>query len=184
MEKTITSSRQKKLPKYLPETEILSILEKAKNEQKKNSYRNYIMMMTLARTGMRAEELINLQKKDIEQACVMVRGGKGGKDRMIPLEHELGGLLGLYTDRMGPRDHVFPMSVRQVRNIIYKYSPVGFDIHPHTFRHSFAVHCLKSGMNLRSIQRILGHINLNTTQIYLDIVGTDIIEDFEKVNWK
>jgi len=56
-------------------------------------------------------------------------------------------------------------------------------VKPHTFRHSFAVHCLKSGMNIRSLQKILGHSDLNTTAVYLDLVGKDIITDFEKVEW-
>ena len=56
-------------------------------------------------------------------------------------------------------------------------------MHPHTIRHSFAVHCLKSGMNIRSVQKILGHSSLNTTQVYLDVVGADVQEDFEKVVW-
>jgi len=55
---------------------------------------------------------------------------------------------------------------------------------PHTFRHSFAVHCLKHGVNIRTLQKILGHSNLNTTSIYLDVIGKDIKEDFEKVEWR
>jgi integrase/recombinase XerD len=95
---------------------------------------------------------------------------------------------------MKSSDKVFPLTERQVRNIIYKYSPYHlekrdekeikvYDVHPHTIRHSFAVHCLKNGINLRALQKILGHNSLTTTQIYLDIVGKDIKDDFNKVQW-
>jgi len=171
-------TRPKTLPKYISKVEISSMLDHAKNEGKKFSYRNFIILMTLSRTGLRAKEIVKLRKRDLTEKTIIVRQGKGKQDRVIPLDGELGGLLGLYTDRLTPKDKVFAMSDRQVRNIVYKYAPDGFDVHPHTLRHSFAVHCLKCGMNVRNLQRILGHGNLNTTAIYLDLV-----EDFEKVVW-
>jgi integrase/recombinase XerD len=173
------TSKPKTLPKYIRQEEILNILDKAK----KDSYRNYILLLVLSRTGMRVSELIKLKKKDIDDGVLYVRQGKGKKDRVIPLERELSNILGLYTDRLNPKDNLFSISDRQVRNIVYKYSPKDLDVHPHTLRHSFAVHCLKSGMNLRSLQKILGHTNLNTTQVYLDVIGDDVKDDFQKVNW-
>lgn len=56
-------------------------------------------------------------------------------------------------------------------------------VKPHTFRHSFAVHCLKQGMNLRSLQKILGHNDLATTAVYLDLIAKDIKEDYQKIQW-
>jgi len=157
----------------------MNILDKAK----KDRYRNYVLLLTLWRTGMRNSDIVNLKKQDIQDETIIVRQGKGKKDRVIPLESELGNLLGLFVDRLKPRDKLFPITDRQVRNIVYKYSPDELDVHPHTFRHSFAVHCLKGGMNIRTLQRILGHTSLTTTQVYLDLVGKDIVDDFEKVNW-
>lgn len=170
----------KTLPKYLNYSVISGILDKVKKERKKLSYRNYIILMTLARTGMRASEVAKLKKQDIKDDALIVREGKGKKDRIIPLDSELSNLLGLYSDRLSPKDKIFDISTRQIRNIVYKYAP---DLHPHTFRHSFAVHCLKNGMNLRSLQKILGHSSLTTTQIYLDIVGKDVKEDYNKIPW-
>jgi len=167
------------LPKYISKEEIMNILDKAK----KDRYRNYVLLLTLWRTGMRVSDITNLKKQDIQDNTIIVRQGKGKKDRVIPLESELGNLLGLFVDRLKPRDKLFPITDRQVRNIVYKYSPDELDVHPHTFRHSFAVHCLKSGMNIRTLQRILGHTSLTTTQVYLDLVGKDIVDDFEKVDW-
>ncbi len=54
---------------------------------------------------------------------------------------------------------------------------------PHTFRHSYAVHCFKKGMNIGSLQKILEHTEPNTTAIYLDFLADDIIEDYQKVEW-
>lgn len=176
-------SKPKTLPKFISIEEISNMLSRAKNEGKKFSYRNYIILMTLSRTGMRASEIVKLRKRDITEKTIIVREGKGKKDRVIPLENELSGLLGLYTDRLTPKDFVFKMSSRQIRNIVYKYASKDLDVHPHTLRHSFAVHCLKSGMNIRSLQKTLGHSSLNTTQVYLDVVGKDIVEDFGKVIW-
>ena len=179
MENKNFNSKPKTLPKYITEVEVSGILDKAK----KDRYRNYILLLCLWRTGMRNSELIKLQKRDIINDTILVRNAKGNKDRVIPLERELSNLLGLYVDRLNPKDKLFPISDRQVRNVVYKYSPDGLDVHPHTFRHSFAVYCLKHGMNLRSLQKILGHSSLTTTQVYLDVVGEDIKNDFEKVIW-
>lgn len=177
------TSNRKILPKYISIEEISIMLDEAKNEGKKHSYRNFIILMTLSRTGIRADEIVSLRKQDIKKDTLIVRQGKGKKDRVVPLEKELSQLLGLYTDQLKPRDRIFKLSDRQIRNIVYKYRNKDSDVHPHTLRHSFAVHCLKSGMNIRSLQKILGHGNLNTTAVYLDVVGADVKQDFEKVIW-
>lgn len=168
--------RPKILPKYLAWEEIIALLDAAK----KTRYRDFVLLLTLTRTGMRVSDVVHFRKGDIINDTIVVRKGKGKKDRVIPLESELNNILGLYVDRMKPKQRVFPITERQVRNVLYKYRP---DLHPHILRHSFAVHCLKSGMNLRTLQKILGHSVINTTQIYLDVSGEDIKEDFRKVKF-
>lgn len=169
----------KTLPKYISKEEITNILDKAK----KHRYRNYILLLALWRTGMRVSEIVKLKKQDIRSNTIIIRQAKGKKDRIVPLESELGNLLGLYSDQMKPRGTLFNLSTRQVRNIIYRYAPKELDVHPHTFRHSYAVHCLKNGMNVRTLQKILGHSDLTTTAVYLDVVGADLIDEFKKVKW-
>lgn len=173
------TERRRKLPKFIGQEEISAILDKAR----KDRYRNYILLLMMTRTGMRVSEVTKIKKRDISDDGIMIRQGKGGKDRLIPLEKELSNILGLFCDSLKPKSKLFPISTRQVRNIVYKYAPAGLEVHPHTLRHSFAVHCLKSGMNIRSLQKILGHNNLTTTQVYLDITGADVKEDFGKVKW-
>lgn len=185
MEKTEKPKTSKKLPYYYEKEVISSILDKANNDKNIHKNRNYLILLTLWRTGMRASEVINLRKEDIKEKTIIIRQGKGNIDRTIPLDKELGILFGFYmeTKKLKPKDKLFNLKVRQLRNIVYKYAPDDLDIHPHTFRHSFAMYCLKSGMNLRSLQKILGHSSLTTTEIYLKMTGKDVIDDFEKVVW-
>lgn len=165
-----------KLPKYLNKTEISEILDKARL----GKYRNYILILTMVRTGIRVSEVVNLRKKDIQEDTILVRQGKGKKDRVIPLEPHLKDILRLYTDNFTRNRKLFDITTRQVQFIVKKYNP---DLHPHMLRHSFAVNCLKSGMNLRNLQKILGHTSLATTQVYLDVTATDVLDDFTKVEW-
>lgn len=170
-------SKPKKLFKYLEKTKVEVILERARDNK-----RNYLLILTLWRTGIRNIEIVSLKKRDIHHDRVIIHQGKGKKDRWIPLDKNLRTLLEYHTADMNLDDRIFPISTVQVRNIVHKYQGNEY-VKPHTFRHSFAVHCLKSGMNIRSLQKILGHSDLNTTAVYLDLVGKDIIADFEKVEW-
>ena len=182
------SKTPKKLPKYLTETEIKDLLKEAKKHKK----RNYLILLTLYRTGLRSGELLKsyndkdtyLRVKDIsfEEGHITVRDGKGGKDRVVPLEEDLNDILGFYCDDMNPDDPVFDISARTLRNQLKMYSDKEW-VHPHTFRHSFAVHCLKNGMDLRTLQKILGHSDIGTTQVYLDITGEDVKDAFKKIKW-
>jgi len=170
-----------KLIKYLSKTEVDSLLEVVKRDNK----RNYLIMLTLWKTGMRNSELIELKKKDIRDDEIIVRLGKGNQPRMIPLNPSLGDLLSFHCSTLTDDDLLFPLSDTTIRNICHKYEnnlPLGY-LKPHMFRHSFAVHCLKQSMNLRSLQKILGHTDLNTTAVYLEVVGQDIKDDYDKVEW-
>ena len=169
----------KELPKYVSKEEIEVIIDKANHDTEKHGRRNHIILTTLWQTGMRAEEITNLRKKDIQMDTIIIRGGKGGKDRVIPVKSDLRNLLLLYADQLKSDERLFPLSTRQIRNIVYRYS----ELHPHTFRHSFAVYCLQSGMNIRALQKILGHSGLNTTQVYLDLSGADLKDEYKKVSW-
>jgi integrase/recombinase XerD len=170
-------SKPKKLFKYYRKEQINEVLERARSDNQ----RNYLMLFTLWRTGMRCEELTSLKKKDITDV-ITIRQGKGNKDRIIPLDETLGDLLKFYTSNMTLEDTIFPLTNAQVRNICHQYQG-DIDVHPHTFRHSFSVHYLKSGGNIRVLQKILGHSNLNTTAVYLDLIGDDIKEDYKKIQW-
>jgi len=167
--------------KEIPVTQqmIKEILNRARNNR-----RNYLIILLMWRTGMRNSEVVKLKKQDInfEEERIMIHQGKGRKDRWIPLDTVLGDLLAYHMGNMVLEERLFPITTAQVRNIVHKYQDCEY-IKPHTFRHSFAVHCLKNGMNIRILQKVLGHSNLDTTAVYLDLIGEDIMDDFRKVNW-
>ena len=175
-----SEKKPKTLPKYLTKTKVEEVLETAKSDNK----RNFLILNTLWRTGMRNSELVKLKKKDIdtEDKRIFIHQGKGKKDRWIPLENTLGDLLTFYSSDMIREDTIFPLTTAQIRNIAKRYRG---DNHmtPHTLRHSFAVYCLKNGMNIRNLQLILGHSDLATTAIYLDLIGKDVMEDYLKIEW-
>jgi len=169
----------KTLPKYVDKSVISVMLDHAKSHK----MRNYIILLILWKTGIRASELVNLRKIDIKTDCIEIRQGKGKKDRIVPLADDLNNILALYVDNIGKNDYLFNLKRRQIQNIVHTYQPSDENVHPHTIRHSFAVFCLKNGLNLRSLQKILGHGNLNTTAVYLDVVASDVKEDFKKIVW-
>lgn len=183
MKKRYYESVPKELPKFLSKTVIQMVIDNANHDNGKHGRRNHLILTVLWQTGLRASELAHLRKNDIQTDNLLVRRGKGGKDRVIPLKSETRNLLLVYSDRMMADQMLFSVSSRQLGNIVKKYKVDGYDLHPHTFRHSFAVNCLQSGMNIRSLQKILGHSSLGITQVYLDIVGEDVKKDFEKVSF-
>ncbi|EMR74902.1 site-specific recombinase XerD [Thermoplasmatales archaeon SCGC AB-540-F20] len=172
--------KPEKLIKYLIKTKVEEILERAKSDNK----RNFLILNLLWKTGIRNSELCKLKKRDIkfDEKRIIIHEGKGRRDRWIPLEENLGNLLSFYCSDMSLDDVLFPITTAQVRNIVHKYQGEEY-CKPHMFRHSFAVHCLKQGMNIRVLQKILGHKDLATTAEYLDLVGRDVMEEFEKVEW-
>jgi integrase/recombinase XerD len=167
-----------KLLKYLKKTQVDELLSKVKKDNK----RNYLIILTLWKTGMRNDELVNLKKKDIKDDEIIIRKGKGNKPRMIPLDSSLGDLLSFHCSNLTDDDLLFPLTTASIRNIVHKYEGNGY-LKPHMFRHSFAVHLLLQGVNIRVLQKILGHSDLATTAVYLDLIGKDIKDEYNKVEW-
>ena len=174
----------KKLPKYLRLREVTKLL----NAPDRTNLRDRLILRVLYRCGLRVSELCSLRIEDIdfEEGTLMVRGGKGGKDRMVPVDDQT---LDMIEHYIGDDTHGIlfmsarggPLSTRQIERLVRDYgrkAGINQDVHPHMLRHTFAVQCLKAGMNLRTVQKMLGHSSLTTTQIYLDVTGEDIKEDY------
>jgi len=179
--------RSKDLPKYLKNEEVNKILERAEETRK----RDYLIILTIYRTGIRSGELLKSYHNDnhvrvkdlsLSEGILTVRDGKGDKDRVIPLTEDLKEDLAWWIKDKDPNEPLFDISARTVRDMVKKYSDKDW-VHPHTLRHSFAVHCKKQGMDLRSLQKMLGHSDLATTQVYLDLTVEDVKEDLEEVKW-
>lgn len=160
---------QKSLPSVLTKEEVVALISSAKT--KKSSF----IIQLLYGTGLRVSELCALKRADLEleQGIGWVRSGKGGKDRMIILPQEL------YSDleRRSPAAFVLEgkngsLSPRTVQGIVKnaaKRAKIPKKVTPHTLRHSFATHLLEAGNDIRVIQELLGHANLQTTQIYTHV---------------
>jgi integrase/recombinase XerD len=187
---------KKSLPKYLSSDKLRILLGTPYKTQ-----RHHILIMKLmARCGLRNSEVVGFQSKrkpekevnipglrvqdfDFTANQLTVRQGKGKKDRVVPFDDNLKLELQKWIkdNDLGHNDKLFDISTRAVGAFVKQYGKragLDEDIHPHMLRHSFAVAALKSGMNLRTLQKILGHTSLTTTQIYLDLTAGDISEDY------
>ncbi|MGB8310961.1 MAG: tyrosine-type recombinase/integrase [Halobacteriota archaeon] len=143
------------------------------------NFRDYLIMRVLWRTGTRVSELLNITPSAIEfhNQVVNITKAKRGKQRRVLLDGETLNLLSEYISQQNIKENqpIFGIKQWQVHAIIKKYGKmIGFDIHPHTFRHSFAIHFVRSGADVRRVQLLLGHRSIATTQIYLNFDDKDI----------
>ena len=167
-----TPQVENKLPVILTPAEVKRVLEAPTHSKSR------LILKFLYSTGVRVSELVKMKwgHLELDQNIGWVRGGKGSKDRMITLSKRLVEEL-----RDLPRDklHVFPgrngaMTTRNVQRIVKKAgenASIDKKVTPHTLRHSYATHLLEEGNDLRLIQELLGHSNLQTTQIYTHVSG-------------
>jgi site-specific recombinase XerD len=172
--------RNFRLPKVLSQQQVSRLIESATTP----FYR--IILMTLYATGLRRAELAHLKVSDIdsERMVIHVKAGKGHKDREVMLSPKLLEELRLYwrSLRRKPRTWLFPgnrwhtaehpIDTKVVWHACREAAVragLGTDVHPHTLRHCFATHLLEAGADLRTIQLLLGHRDLEETTIYLHL---------------
>jgi len=170
--------KESKLPEVLNKKDVLKIIEFTKNPIHK------LIIKFLYSSGLRVSELINLKPKDIdiERKIIVIRQGKGAKDRITILSNSLKEPLLKHLLKNTPKNYLFESnrnkkySKRTIEEIVAKNSlkAIKRKIKPHTLRHSFATHLLEQGIDIRYIQKLLGHKNLRTTQIYTYIANSDI----------
>ena len=174
------------LPDVLSQNEIDTILHQP-NVSEPLGIRDRTILETLYATGMRVSELIQLKQSHIYPSDGFVRVfGKGSKERLIPIGRSALEWINRYLKEVRVelakhgrgQDILFlnargrPMTRMAIWNIVKTYtlkSGIQKAVHPHTFRHSFATHLLEGGADLRSVQEMLGHSDINTTQIYTHI---------------
>ncbi|MFP4614650.1 MAG: site-specific tyrosine recombinase XerD [Thiohalospira sp.] len=174
-----------RLPNTLTEAEVEALLG-APDPADPLGMRDRAMLEVMYATGLRVSELVDLALGRLRQdAGYVLVTGKGGKQRLVPLGEEALGWLGRYLDHARPAllegrtsDRVFVsrrgggLTRQAVWYRIRKYArELGIEkpLSPHTLRHSFATHLLNHGMDLRSLQMLLGHSDLSTTQIYTHV---------------
>ena len=187
----------RKLPSYLgiPEVEQLLALPDPRTPL---GLRDRALLEVLYATGIRVSELVglNLGDTDCSAGAVVVRG-KGSKERFVPLGSQAITALGEYLERGRPRlaARASPgralflngrggrLSGRSVRRILDRYvEQLALTTHvsPHTLRHSFATHLLQRGADLRSVQEMLGHVSVKTTQIYTHVDSTQLRQAYNR----
>ena len=188
----ITTPKQEKyLPTSMSEDEVESLLGSPKSSIKIER-RDKAMIEILYATGMRISELVNLKLTDIDfNRSVLKVFGKGSKERLVPYGEKAAEALRIYLEdrkKLDSKD-VF-LSNRGTRitrgafwqriKIYIKRENLKSSISPHTLRHAFATHLLNRGADLRSVQILLGHSDLSTTQIYTHIAKKRLGEILKK----
>ena len=195
-----TPKLEKKLPMVLDENEITRLIDSP--DRNMAGRRDRAILETLYSTGMRVSELVQLNLETIDfigGSCRVM--GKGGKERLCPIGdralRSIREYLSLRSRSVKKKDQptLFlnhspngggsRLTDRSVRRILDKYIERTCrreNISPHTLRHSFATHLLNRGADLRSVQELLGHANLSTTQIYTHVSSQRLKEAYDKAH--
>ncbi|MCU0320441.1 MAG: tyrosine-type recombinase/integrase [Flavobacteriales bacterium] len=166
--------KEKKLPSVLSEQEVASLLKSPTN------LKHRCMLMLIYSAGLRMGELLRLDVADIDRdrRQVLIRGGKGKKDRVSLLSTKLLHMLDAYLSEYRPKQHLFEgqtggryseASVQAVFHAAKEKAGIAKPATVHTLRHSFATHLLEKGTDLRYIQTLLGHSSSKTTEIYTHV---------------
>ncbi|MDY2700164.1 MAG: site-specific tyrosine recombinase XerD [Lachnospiraceae bacterium] len=188
---------EKKMPEILSTDEVVRLLEQPSGNSPKE-IRDKAMLELLYATGIRVTELITLKLKDVNLQMGYLVCKDGGKERVIPFGNEARSALIRYLE--GTRasmiadpdsEYLFancsgqPMSRQGFWKLIKFYAKkagIMADITPHTLRHSFAAHLVENGADLRSVQEMLGHSDISTTQIYANMNHNRIREVYAKAH--
>ncbi len=197
IENPIQTINLPKIPKKLPNVLSVDDVDKILNIQVVDKYssRDKAMLELMYSSGLRVSELINLKLNDISLDEDVVRIlGKGSKERIVPIgdcaKEALSNYINIYRKDLfknNRSDYLFlskngtKLSRQYFFKLIKKQSSlnnINKNISPHTLRHSFATHMLNYGADLRSIQELLGHSDISTTQIYTHISQSKIKDDY------
>ena len=188
---------QRKLPQILTGKEVDLFLEQPTCTDAKG-YRDKAMLELLYATGIRVSELIELNVYNVNLSASIIRCGASGKERMIPLYPSAVRALAEYIEQVRPQMIEQPeeqalfvnlnghrMTRQGFWKIVKQYQEkagIQKEITPHTLRHSFAAHLLENGADLRSIQEMLGHADISSTQIYTQVVGQKLKDVYAKAH--
>ena len=175
-----TPRTTKSLPIILTKNEIKELLDNTENEKHR------LMIELLYSTGLRLSECINLKYSDLDlkESVGWVRKGKGSKDRIFIISEMFKNDLIIYKEKYGFSENGFiftvngrkmsPRGIQHAIKISVERAGIEKSVHVHTLRHSFATHLLENGVDIRKIQQLLGHSNLQTTQIYTQVSSEEI----------
>ncbi|HDH11031.1 MAG TPA: site-specific tyrosine recombinase XerD [Nitrospirae bacterium] len=182
IENLLTPKGWKRIPRIIGTDEVSTLLKKP--EGKKLSLRDRAMLEIIYSSGLRASEAINIKLGDINfEAGFITITGKGSKERVVPVNEKALETVKKYIEESRPellkkRNSRFlflakggkPMTRQRLWQLIKQYSAqLSTNISPHSLRHCFASHLLDGGADLRALQKMLGHTDISTTQIYTKV---------------
>ncbi len=188
---------QHRLPQFFYGPELKQVFASL-NDDKPLTQRNLALFRLFYATGMRVSEVSSLTKRQIDfQMQTILVHGKGNKDRYVAFDKVTKAALINYLNNARPKllknkndpGNVFlnnqgtPLTARGIESVMQKvFNKAGISgkVHPHELRHSFATAMLNNGADLRSVQELLGHSNLSTTQIYTHVTMSHLQAEYEK----
>ena len=186
------------LPRHLTVDDVYRLLD-LRLEGKPLQSRDRALLETLYATGIRVSELVSLNLEDLDSELGIVRVlGKGGKERIVPIteralklvleyRQRVVPLLGKQTDPKalflnGRGGRLTARSAARILEAWRRRAGIGTRVNPHALRHSFATHLLNAGADLRSIQELLGHQSLSTTQRYTHVQLADLMAVYDRTH--
>lgn len=197
-------SKKHRLPDFFYPEEIHAIIQAAQASNNPLKLRNLAIIELLYATGMRVAELCQLSLSQIDFQVQMIRViGKGNKERIIPVGDQAIEALTTYLDTLRPQlimnrsdlsqetSKVFLSDkgrdltgdhVRKILQDIVNEGALHLDIHPHKLRHTFATHLLNNGADIRSVQELLGHSDLSSTQIYTHVTKDKLRQTYLSIH--
>lgn len=188
----LSPKSEKHLPQFLSEEEMIKLLQAPQGDDLL-VLRDRAILETFYSTGMRISEVAGLDIPDIDFIGSVVKVfGKGKKERLVPIGNQALKVIKKYLDKRKTQNQaVFlnknagRITSRGIRDIVAKYIhklSLKNGLSPHSIRHSFATHLLDRGADLRSVQELLGHSNLSTTQIYTHLTTDRLKKVYEKAH--
>ena len=180
-----TPKTRRPLPKVMSVTEVdrlLALAEKEAASGEEKAVRLYVLVELLYATGLRVSELVALERKAVTgDAGYLTITGKGGRERVVPLNDKARDAVRAWAERIGKQKHLFPAKgaqghlsrqvfARDLKELAGRAGLSSDKVSPHVLRHAFASHLLQNGADLRVVQMLLGHSDISTTQIYTHVL--------------
>ena len=199
MENVASPNVGRLLPKPISISQVRRLLEQPTRLSTPEAKRDSAMLSLLYASGMRVSELISLNVGDVDTQGDFVRCfGKGHKERIIPIARKASLILEEYLKEARPKlarskeekalflnrrgERLTRQGFWQILKGYARAAELGDEITPHTLRHSFATHMLSGGADLRSVQELLGHANISTTQVYTHLTSEHVRRTYEKAH--
>ncbi len=187
----------KSLPKPISISQARSLIEQPSKLSTPDAKRDKAMLQLLYASGMRVSELVSLNLPDVDIRGGYVRCfGKGHKERLIPIHEQAASAIEDYINEARPQlvhngddtalflnqrgERLTRQGLWQILKAYAKEAGLEAQVTPHTLRHSFATHMLSGGADLRSVQQLLGHANISTTQVYTHLTSEHVRRTYEK----